>query len=82
MGKFVPVIEIPCSCIQIFACTLRTLVRDSILAVAPIPDFMACVQECQGTSVSLCLSCYYGDCVCKQKEERFDATTGKWIMGR
>jgi hypothetical protein len=40
------------------------------------------VQECQGMTVSMCLSCYYGDCVCKQTAESFDPTTGKWVDGR
>ncbi len=33
-------------------------------------------------SVSMCLSCYYGDCVCKQTAESFDPETGKWVDGR
>jgi hypothetical protein len=40
-----------------------------------------CGWECQGITVSLCLTCYYGDCVCKSNGEVIDPQTGKWVDG-
>ena len=41
-----------------------------------------CGWQCQGIEVSMCMSCYYGDCVCKPTKDRLDPETGKWVDSR
>jgi hypothetical protein len=76
-----------CFCVSLRVCFYHSLTRFPPLPAPSFPSrhlssLLTFLQDCQDMTVSLCLSCYYGDCRCKQKGERLDPETGEWVNDR